>query len=189
MASSSKKSKLVKVSPYNLPLTRVRNREEAICNLSHVAFRLLTCFELLNQWFEAKLDILKFRMLYNIRSSLDDHYYFAAKASLGWETYIQDIICHDKDGFKDKLVVDGAWERDISELWIQFLLQQTQFSKIGVYRPDLIRCPMQISAVYRNWKWLFFAECFNNRGKDIDTFHCSRFPISRNGLLLVMFIE
>lgn len=120
MKSSSKKSKSIKVSPYNFPLPRVHNQEKgeyfvnihhdilgdynvwwelghniyadipslsdpshpctriypwflnlglcfplstfmkgillcyniAIFNLSRAAFRLLTCFELLNQWFE-----------------------------------------------------------------------------------------------------------------------------------------
>ncbi|RXI03152.1 hypothetical protein DVH24_003804 [Malus domestica] len=34
-----------------------------------------------------------------------------------------------------------------------------------------------ISAVYCNWKWLFSTERFNHYGKDIDTFHYSRFSI------------
>lgn len=54
----------------------------AICNLSPAAFRFVTCFELLNQWFRAKLDIPEFRMLHNIWSGSDDHYYFRARASL-----------------------------------------------------------------------------------------------------------
>ncbi|KAB2619896.1 S2-RNase [Pyrus ussuriensis x Pyrus communis] len=41
----------------------------AICNLSPAAFRFVTCFELLNQWFRAKLDIPEFRMLHNIWSA------------------------------------------------------------------------------------------------------------------------
>lgn len=99
---------------------------------------LRTCFELLNQWFGAELDTTGFRMMHNIRPGLDDHYYFAARASLSWETYIQDISCHDKDWYKDILVV------------------------------------------YHNWKWLFFNERFNNRDKDIDVLHCSRFLIKES---------
>ncbi|KAM1359801.1 hypothetical protein ACFX11_046763 [Malus domestica] len=58
------------------------------------------------KWFEVEMDILEFRMLYIIRLNLDDHDYFAGRASLVWETYIQDVPCHDKDWFEDILIVD-----------------------------------------------------------------------------------
>ncbi|KAB2625648.1 S2-RNase [Pyrus ussuriensis x Pyrus communis] len=88
MVSSSEKSQLVKEPGHDIytdiPLSSNPNfpslhfpfsafmkgillcYDIAICNLSSAAFRFLTCFELLNQWLRAKLDIPEFRMLHNI---------------------------------------------------------------------------------------------------------------------------
>lgn len=78
----------------------------AICNLSPIAFILIACFELLNQWYGAELGIQEFKVLHNIWRGFDNHYYFIARPNFVWESYIFDIPWQDTDWFKDILVAN-----------------------------------------------------------------------------------
>ncbi|KAB2617413.1 hypothetical protein D8674_013282 [Pyrus ussuriensis x Pyrus communis] len=103
-------------------------------------FKLVTCFELLNQWYGAGLGIQEFRMLLIIRMGFDVCYYFLARPSLLWDSYIQDVPCQDRDWFKNILVVDGDWEGTINEVRVRALPSlnlefSNELADIRVYRP------------------------------------------------------
>lgn len=68
----------------------------ALCNLTPASFCILTCFELLNKWYGAKLGIPEFHMLYTMRKSFDPHY-FQLHRSVRWAAYTINLPRHDKD--------------------------------------------------------------------------------------------
>ena len=63
----------------------------AIYDLALTTFRLITCFELLNQWYKANLGIQEFKVLYRAHKNYDGYYYFTTRPSLIWEPYILDV--------------------------------------------------------------------------------------------------
>ncbi|RXH75638.1 hypothetical protein DVH24_039337 [Malus domestica] len=123
-------------------------------------FKPITCFELLNQfWYGAGLGTQEFRMLLIIMMGFDNHYYFLARPSPVWDSYIQD----DRDWFKDILVVDKDWEGTINEVRVRALHSlnlefNNELADIRLYRPELIHQPMRIPVAHHNWKWLFSPE-------------------------------
>lgn len=61
------------------------------------SFHILTCFELLNEWHGAELDIKEFHMLYTLRKNVDPSYFFQSRPIVTWSAYIIELPRHDKD--------------------------------------------------------------------------------------------
>ncbi|KAB2621667.1 hypothetical protein D8674_023849 [Pyrus ussuriensis x Pyrus communis] len=147
MASSNKNTKSPNISPYNLPQTKVRwEPGEGI----HAVLRHRQILSVPALGF-----ILEFRMLPNIRIDFNDCYYFSARLSLIWESYIQDVPCQDKDYFTDILVVDGNWKREINGVKIRaHIFYSLEFNnkleEIEVCHPKLINLAMQIHTAHHN---------------------------------------
>ncbi|KAB2627001.1 hypothetical protein D8674_020619 [Pyrus ussuriensis x Pyrus communis] len=64
------------------------------------AFRPITYFKLLNQWYGAELGIQEFRVLHNIRKN---------------------VLWQNRDWFKDIMVVDEDWEGDIEGITVRVI--------------------------------------------------------------------
>ncbi|KAB2625767.1 hypothetical protein D8674_017427 [Pyrus ussuriensis x Pyrus communis] len=76
----------------------------ALYNLTHASYQDIT------------FGLQKFCMLYTMRKSSYDHYFFQPRPNLSWFAYITDFPQQDKDWYKDILVVDGNWEGDITDI-------------------------------------------------------------------------
>lgn len=84
-----------------------------LCNLKPPSYWIITSFELLNKWYRVELGIQKIGKLYTIQRSSKCRYFFQARATLQWETYITNLPKQDKDWYNDILVTEGEWEGKI----------------------------------------------------------------------------
>ncbi|KAM0975971.1 hypothetical protein EV1_018705 [Malus domestica] len=96
-----------------------------LCNLKPPSYWIITSFELLNEWYRVELGIQKICKLYTIQQSSKCRYFFEARASLQWQTYITNLPKQDKDWYTDILVIEGEWEGKIIEVRVPHIPTRT----------------------------------------------------------------
>ncbi|RXH84797.1 hypothetical protein DVH24_040145, partial [Malus domestica] len=88
------------------PCTRILLGNLDLLKYHH--FQLYAC--LLNKWHEANVSLQEFLMLYILRKNVDRHYFFQSWSSIKWHAYITDLSRHNKDWYKEVLVVMVIWK-------------------------------------------------------------------------------
>lgn len=79
-----------------------------LCNLTSTSVRIISCFDRLNEWYHVELGLSEYRVLYQLRKSTGTCYFFQSRSTLRWPAYITELSGHDKDWYRDILLVKGT---------------------------------------------------------------------------------